>query len=333
MSRVAVTGGAGFLGSHIVNKQLSKGNEVLIVDNFSSGSEENLKDLGVEGKCKVITGDLRNYDVAKKSLKDIDTVYHFAAEVGSVDYLHGSAWRELDALQANIVIDANVFRACRENNVGCVVYASSVSVYPFEKQLGSGAVFKEEDASEHVSPEGGYGWSKYLGEIQMDMMAESVAVGNARIFHAYGENIYIKPDRSQVIASLMRKAMNYPREDFVVWGNGEQRRCFVFIDDTLDALDLLENYVKSKKKALAVNLGSENEVSIRELAEMIVKISGKEIPMKFDASKPTGMISRKPDLTRIRRELGWTPTTKLQDGLTRTYKWFLARSERSSDLP
>ena len=103
----------------------------------------------------------------------------------------------LNALQANLVIDANVFKACRENGVRCIIYASSVSVYPFEKQLGSGAIFKEDDATEHVNPEGGYGWSKFVGEIQLDMMPD-VAVGVARIFHAYGENIYIKPDRSQV---------------------------------------------------------------------------------------------------------------------------------------
>jgi len=335
-SRVAITGGAGFLGSHIAKQQAAKGNEVVIVDNFSSGSVENLRDLGVtqeENNCSVVTGDLRSYDIARDSLKNIDTVYHFAAEVGSVDYLHGSASRELDALQANLVVDANVLRACRENDVSCIIYASSVSVYSFEKQMGAGAVFKEDDATERISPEGGYGWSKLMAEIELGMMPD-VSVGIARIFHAYGENIYIKPDRSQVIASLMRKAMNYPREEFIVWGNGEQQRCFVFIDDVLDALDRLEKHVKQQKgKSLTVNLGSEDEVTIRELAEQIVRISGKNIKLKFDASKPTGVLSRKPDLTRIRKELSWMPTTNLHDGLERTYEWFLSRLTRFSKLP
>ena len=246
MSKVAITGGAGFLGSHIAKQQIAKGNEIVIIDNFSSGSVENLNDLGVKQNC--ITGDLRNYDFAKESIANVDTVYHFAAEVGSVEYLHGSNDRELDALQANLVIDTNVFRACRENRINCIIYASSVSVYPFERQLAAGALFKEDDATEHVNPEGGYGWSKFLGEVQLGMMKDA-SIGVARIFHAYGKNIYLKTDRSQVIASLISKAINYPKEDFVVWGNGAQRRCFVFIDDVIDALDRLERYVRQKGKA------------------------------------------------------------------------------------
>ena len=166
MSKVAITGGAGFLGSHIAKQQIAKGNEVVIIDNFSSGSIENLKDMGVRQKCMV--GDLSKYNFAKESLVNVDTVYHFAAEVGSVQYLHGSSDRELDALQANLVIDTNVFRACRENRINCIIYASSVSVYPFESQLTGEAVFKEDDATEHVNPEGGYGWSKFLGEVQLE---------------------------------------------------------------------------------------------------------------------------------------------------------------------
>jgi len=91
MSKVAITGGAGFLGSHIAKQQIAKGNEVVIIDNFSSGSAENLSDLGVRQNC--IVGDLSNYDFARESLAKVDTVYHFAAEVGSVQYLHGSSDR------------------------------------------------------------------------------------------------------------------------------------------------------------------------------------------------------------------------------------------------
>ncbi|MDA4130238.1 MAG: NAD-dependent epimerase/dehydratase family protein [Thaumarchaeota archaeon] len=317
MSKVAVTGGAGFLGSHVVRQQLAKGNEVAIIDNFSSGFLENLADLGIKQVCLV--GDLHNYDFAKKSLAGAETVYHFAAEVGSVQYLHGSADRELDALQTNLVIDANVFKACRENKVNCIIYPSSVSVYPFEKQLGSEAIFKEDDATEYVAPEGGYGWSKYLGEVQLNMMPD-VSVCIARIFHAYGENIYLKPDRSQVIASLISKAIRYPKEEFVVWGDGHQKRCFVFIDDLLEALKKLESFVLRKGK-LTVNLGSQEEVNVRKLAEVIIGISGKNIKMRFDNSKPTGALSRKPDLQRIQKELDWIPKTRVGDGLVRTYNW------------
>ena len=317
MAKVAVTGGAGFLGSHIASRLIKEGHEVAIVDNFSAGTIQNLKDVGVTQEC--VVGDLKDYEFARTSLRGAEAVFHFAAEVGSVDYLHGSKSRELAALEANIVIDANVFRACAENAVKSITYASSVSVYPFDRQLGGQTRFKEEDAEERVNPEGGYGWSKYIAEKELSFMGE-VRVGVARIFHAYGMNIYLRPERSQVIASLMRKAIRYPKEDFVVWGDGRQRRCFVHVDDVMDALFRLRRYIEEKGN-LTVNVGSTEEFTVGELAHQIIGLSGKDIQMKFDRSKPTGALNRMPDLTRIRETLGWEPRTPFQRGLAETYKW------------
>jgi nucleoside-diphosphate-sugar epimerase len=317
VSRVTVTGGAGFLGSNVARRLLHDGHEVSIVDDFSSGSAENLKDSGVDQEC--IVGDLKDYKVARESIRGAEVVFHFAAEVGSVAYLHGSEEKELAALQANLVIDANVFRACLENKVRSVIYASSVSVYPIDEQLGSHVRFKEEDAERRVNPEGGYGWSKYIGERQLALMP-ATAVGVARIFHAYGENIYLRPDRSQVIASLVRKAIVYPQEGFVVWGDGSQRRCFVYIDDAIDALMRLWDHVE-RRGHLTVNVGSTEELTVRNLASMVISRSDREIPLEFDDTKPTGALNRTPDLNRIKRVLDWTPTTRFSDGLSKTYEW------------
>ncbi len=322
MPRVAVTGGAGFLGSHIASRLIREGYEVVIVDDFSSGSKQNLTDVGVKQEC--VVGDLKDARFAKDSLKRVDKVFHFAAEVGSVDYLHGSGARELAAMQANVVIDANVFRACVDNGVKTVVYASSVSVYPFDRQMGQHVKFREEDAEEKVNPEGGYGWSKYIAEKQLSYMSD-VSVGIARIFHAYGKNIYIRPDRSQVIASLMRKAIDYPREEFVVWGDGSQRRCFVYIDDVIDALFKLQEYVE-EKGSLTVNMGSTEEITVRELAEKIIGLSGKKIPLRFDPSRPTGALNRMPDLERVKKTLGWEPKTPFSEGLAKTFDWLATRA-------
>ncbi len=320
MTRVAVTGGAGFLGSHIVSRLLGAGHEVSIIDDLSAGSVQNLRDVGV--RQKVVVGDLKRYEFARRSLRRAEVVFHFAAEVGSVEYLHGSAGSELAAMQANVVIDANVFRACAENRVGTIIYASSVSVYPFGRQQGGDAKFREEDAEETVDPEGGYGWSKYVAEKQLSLMPARVGV--ARIFHAYGKNIYLKPDRSQVIASLIRKAVRYPREGFVVWGDGRQRRCFVYIDDALDAIFRLQEHVE-KKRNLTVNIGSTDEVTVLDLAKRVVALSEKDIKMGFDPSKPTGALNRMPDLSRVRRELGWAPTTSFEKGLAKTFEWASSR--------
>ena len=317
MTKVAVTGGAGFLGSNLVKRLLDDGHDVSVVDNLSSGSLENLRGLGIDQECTV--GDLKDHGFARDSLRGAEAVFHLAAEVGSVAYLHGSDARELAALQANLVIDTNVFRACLENGVRSVVYASSVSVYPFDQQLGSHVRFKEEDSETHLNPEGGYGWSKYMGEKQLSLMRET-SVGVARIFHAYGQNLYLRPDRSQVIASLMRKAIRYPKEGFVVWGDGSQRRCFVYVVDAVDALARLLDRAE-KGESLTVNVGSTEEVTVRELADMVISRSGKRIPLSFDKSKPTGALNRTPDLSRAKRVLGWAPTTTLSEGLSSTYTW------------
>ncbi len=276
-------------------------------------------------------GDLRSYQFAKESLRKAETVFHFAAEVGSVSYLHGSNARELAALQSNLLIDANVFKACLENGVRTVIFASSVSVYPFDEQLGSHVQFREEDSERKVNPEGGYGWAKYIAEKQLSLMPDT-SYGVARIFHAYGKNIYLNPDRSQVIASLIRKAVRYPDEDFIVWGDGSQRRCFVFIDDVLDALVRLEKHVRERGN-LTVNVGSTEETTVRELAKLIVLLSKKDIPLKFDNSKPRGALNRTPNLQRIRSVLDWSPTTSLSDGLARTFDWAEKRLGKWGDQP
>jgi nucleoside-diphosphate-sugar epimerase len=317
LSRVVVTGGAGFLGSHVVRRLVSEGHEVSVVDDFSSGSEDNLKDLGVDPVCTV--GDLRDYGVARKALMGAEAVFHFAAEVGSVAYLHGSDAKELAALQANLTIDTNVIRACAEGGIRSVVYASSVSVYPIDEQMGSAVRFKEEDTARKVNPEGGYGWAKYLAEKQLSML-DGISVGVGRIFHAYGENIYLKSDRSQVMGSLIRKAIRYPEEGFVVWGDGTQRRCFVFVDDAIEALFRLWDHVKDKG-SLTVNVGSTEETTVAELARRTVELSGKKIPVKYDPTKPTGALNRVPDLSRIEAVLGWRPATELSKGLRTTYEW------------
>ncbi len=319
MSTIAVTGGAGFLGSNVTKGLLDKGYEVTIIDDFSSGFIENLRDLEIEQEC--VVGDLKDYDFAKKALHDVESVFHFAADIGNVVYLHGSNARLLHALQTNLTIDTNVFRACVENGVRRIVYASSVSVYPIdEQQQGMHVEFREEDAERKVNPEGGYGWSKYLAEKQLALMSPDISSGIARIFHAYGSNIYLKADRSQVIASLLRKAIRYPKEGFEIWGNGDQKRCFVFIDDALDALFRLYDYVE-KNGNLTVNVGSREEISVSEVARRAISLSGKDISPKYDLAKPTGALNRMPNLEKISKVLGWVPSTDFTKGLERTYKW------------
>ncbi len=316
MPRVVVTGAAGFIGSNLVRALLKQGREVRAIDNISRGSKENLVGLNLE----VSHADLRNYEETDRLFRNADSVYHLAARVGSIDYLHGERRAELDTLQSNLAIDTNVFRSCMENGVKKVVYASSVSVYPIDLQDRLGARFSEGDVNP-INPEGGYGWAKLMGEVQLDLM-EGCKSAAARIFNAYGEyNEFGKT--AQVVPALVSKAINYPREDFVVWGDGKQTRNLVYIQDCIEALLKMEQ--KASYPPLKLNVGNTKTVTIRELAETIVRVSGKTIQLKFDPSKPTGPKSRIPDITQACRLLDWEPKTVLDEGIRKTFEWMSSR--------
>ncbi|MDO8491949.1 MAG: NAD-dependent epimerase/dehydratase family protein, partial [Dehalococcoidia bacterium] len=314
--KTIVTGGAGFIGSHLVKRLMDEGREVAVVDDFSRGRLENLADLGVRLPGKPGPVDLTDYSQTLKALKGADVVFHMAARVGSLEYLHGSDWNELTALQLNVTIDTNVFRACLEHKVKKIVYASSVSVYPMDTQHAYGLVLSESDMS-RINPEGGYGWAKLLGEIQLQWM-RNASIGIARIFNVYGEGE--APDKNaHVVPALARKAVLYPSEEFRVFGDGKQTRDFLYVSDAVDALLKLE--AKATWPPVIVNIGSGEVVTIKQLVDTVVKVSGKKITPVYDPAKPVGPLSRTADITRTKSVLGWQPKVSLEDGLARMMKW------------
>ena len=328
--KTVVTGGAGFIGSNLARALLNKGKEVVIADNFSRGNQLNLADLGIQADCQEI--DLRDPAQALQVTQGAETVFHLAAMVGSVDALHGSENVELEALQTNLLIDTNTFRACIQNGVKKIVFASSVSVYPMQVQNRQKAVFAEDDCvvppdeaeEPTINPEGGYGWSKLLGEIQLSWMKD-IKVGVARIFSTYGENGKMG-EGSHVVLSLIRKAIRYPENEFVVWGDGKQTRDFVHVADVTNALLRLEE--GASNPPVTVNVGGEKAIPIGELARKITDISGKNMEMKFDASRPAGPTSRTADIAKAKALLGWQPMIGLEAGLERTYAWATRRLQQ-----
>lgn len=312
--KTVVTGGAGFIGSHLVKRLLDDGRAVVVVDDFSRGSMLNLHDLDAEAEVR--KADLRDYNQAAEALTGADVVFHLAASVGSVEYLHGDELAELKALQSNLAIDANVLRVCVEEKVRRIIYASSVSVYPIDLQQEPGAVFSEESL-QYFNPEGGYGWAKLLAEIQLGWMG-NVCMGIARIFNVYGPCAALG-ETAQVIPALMTKAIMFPKEDFIVWGDGAQSRCFLYVSDCVDALMKLE--AKASNKPVVVNVGSDQTIPISLLAEKVVEVSRKNIDIKYNPSKPVGPISRTANISKASVLLGWQPKTSLVEGLRRTYDW------------
>lgn len=319
--KTVVTGGSGLIGSHLVRQLTQQGRDVVVLDDFSRGKPQNLTDLGVQQTPRQV--DLRDYAQTVRALAGADSVFHLAARVGSVEMLHGGELAELLALQTNLVIDANVFRGCLENRVKKLVYASSVSVYPIDHQNTAGVVFKEEDMP-YLNPEGGYGWAKLMGEIELKWMA-GLDIGIARIFNVYGEGESPDAD-AHVIPALMRKVALYPDEGLAVWGDGSQTRDLLYVEDAVEALLRLEEKVAAPP--VVVNIGSGDTVTVRELVNIIIKVSGKRIEPTFDPSRPVGPRSRTADITRAKQLLGWEPKVTLEDGLSRTYNWVALRLGR-----
>lgn len=328
--KTIVTGGAGFIGSHLVKKLVDKGRKVVVVDDLSSGNLENLFSLGLKkSDFEFKKLDLTDYCQALEALKGGVIVYHLAARIGGIKFLHGSNTAELLALSENLAIDANVFRACLENKIKKVIYTSSSAVYSLDKQFFYGAEFKESDLDFKpktknqklkmvINPDGGYGLAKLLAEIQLNLM-NGIKVGIARIFNVYGINEPLN-ERSHAISDLIRKAIFYPKNKFVIWGNGKQARDYIYVEDCVESLIKLEKKI-SEVSPLTLNIGSGRGTTIREIAEEIIKISGKDIKPVYDLSKPVGPLGRKANLKNVKKILNWRQKIGISEGLEKTYQW------------
>lgn len=330
--KTIVTGGAGFIGSYLVRKLINESREVVVVDNLSSGSLDNLLNLGLKSsdfELKKI--DLTDYHQTLEALKGADSVFHLAARIGGIKYLHGSESVELSTLQENLTIDANVFRACQKQGVEKVIYTSSSAVYSTEKQYRYGTVLSEDEFligqnreyqkfqfKMSINPDGGYGLAKILAEIQLNL-TKNTRIGIARLFNVYGVQEPLD-ERSHAISDLIRKAINYPEEKFIVWGDGKQSRDYVYVTDCVESLIKIEEKI-SEISPLTVNIGSGKGTFIGEIAEKIIEISGKNIKPIYDSSKPVGPLSRTANIEKAKNLLNWQPKVNTEEGLRKTYSW------------
>ena len=321
--KTVVTGGTGFIGSHLVKSILEKGREVIVA---SKGLEmHNLSSLGIKpSEFEFRQADLTEYPQAVEAIAGGDIIFHLAARVGNLEYLHGSQIAELAGLQTNLLIDANVFRACLEAGVNKLVYASSCAIYPMNKQFTPGAIFSEDsleftqDQPGAINPDGGYGWAKLMGEIQLGWM-KNIDVGIARLFNMYGENEVVEEGKAHLVGDLIRKVILSPQSELKIRGDGKQTLDFLYVSDCVEALMRLGQ--KASSPPLTVNIGSGEMVSIGTIAEKIVALSGKARDIRYDLDKQSGPLSRTADIIRARTCLGWQPEVSLDDGLKRTYIW------------
>jgi nucleoside-diphosphate-sugar epimerase len=264
-----------------------------------------------------LCADLREYHVCLSACLKADVVFHLADVVAGIDFVFAN---EGAVFRSNILINSNVFRAAQETSVKRLIYVGAACSYPKELQAVPGGPPLVEEQAYPASPESAYGWSKLIGEYEAELLMKNtdVQVAILRLHNVYGPRAEFSIQRSQVVPSLIRKAIRFPKEDFVVWGTGRQTRSFIYINDVIEAL--LRASVKGLNSG-PIQIGTSEQVAIREVAETIVRISGKRIPIMFDPKKPEGDGGRSANCDKAKRILGWQAFTPMDVGLELTYQW------------
>jgi GDP-D-mannose 3',5'-epimerase len=324
--RVLVAGGAGLIGSHLARTLVNKGAEVCVADNLSGGSLKNIEDF--KRKVEFISADLRKEANCARLTTGRDYVFQLAANMGGIGYITAVG---ADIMRDNILINVNMLHSSMANKVKEYFYSSSACVYPEYRQKDADVTpLKESDATP-ADPDQFYGWEKLVTEKICEAYQKDYGMNirMARFHNVYGE-VYtaFDKDKGKAPCHIIMKALRYPGKEFIIWGDGKQTRSFLYIDDCVEGvLKLMEsNYTKP------VNIGSDRLVTIDELARIVIDISGKNIVVKHDLSKPQGVRGRNADITLVRKEVGWQPKISLEEGLRRTYEWAKVRMDELENI-
>ena len=315
--RILVTGGASFIGSHLVDLLVGHGATVVVADDLSSGRREHLE--AVAGDVELLVGDLRDPDFAARATRGAETVFHLAAMHGGRGYIETHPVECMN----NMLLDHVVFAAAAAAGARRIVHASSACVYPTNLQASETErlLLREDDANFDepgaAFADGEYGWAKLMGELQLRAFHRQYGIDAtaARLFTAYGE----RENESHAVIALIAKAAAR-LDPYPVWGNGRQTRNFTYVRDTVTGLALASRLSGFQP----LNVGSSRHHTILELMDVIFDHVGwrpGELDLQLD--KPVGVRSRASDNSRSLELLGWEPSTDLDEGVPRTVDWFL----------
>lgn len=308
--KILITGAGGFIAHHMVNYLKDKGFWVRAVDIVEPEFENSNAD-----EFKLL--DLRLKDASEEAVKGVDHVYHLAADMGGIGYITAF---HAEISKNNILMNTHMLEASRLEGVERFFYSSSACVYPDYRQNSNELDgLKEEDAYP-AAPEEGYGWEKLFTEKLCQYYTQDYGLQTrvARFHNVYGPLGTYDGGKEKAPAALCRKiAKSNSEDDIEVWGDGEQTRSFMYIEDCVEGIYRLMQSNHSEP----LNLGTDLMVSVNQLVDIIASVAGKRINKIHDLSKPQGVRGRNSDNTKLSEFLDWTPNIDLKDGMKVTYEW------------
>jgi len=308
---ILITGGAGFIGSHLAQKYIDEVKTVKVLDDFSSGSVNNIRGLLNYRNMKLLRGDIRDKELVNRAIEGVDIVIHLAAQV----HVDKSIISPSSTFEVNTLGTLNVLDAALENDAELVVYASSSEIY------GS-ALYLPIDENHQLNPASPYAASKAAADRLCFSYYSTykLPVVNVRCFNTYGPR-QARIGYTAVIPKFIRRLLRGLPP--IIYGDGKQTRDYTYIDDIKRAYDLVfDSYEKLLGKA--VNFGTGREVSILELANMVISLNGLEGKLKpiHVAPRPGEVRRLCADIQFARKALDFEPKYSMSEGLEQTIKWY-----------
>ncbi|CAN7375859.1 NAD-dependent epimerase/dehydratase family protein [Trinickia sp. LjRoot230] len=321
---VLVTGGASFIGSHLVDLLVERGvKRLLVVDDLSTGRRENIEKHLSENTVELVQADLLCAGVARSAMEDIDIVFHLAAIHGGRGYI--------DSYQAqcsrNFTLDGMVIDAAHRANIEKIVFTSSGCVYPVSLQSDTTrpVYLREDMVGPPYESDGIYGWAKLMAELTLRSyyLEYGLRSVSCRLFTAYGERCL---ESHAVIAMIGRAFLQH--QPVEVWGDGMQIRNWTYVGDIVRGLVAAAEKISD---ATAINLGTEEPIRVKDAMQMILDHTGHLASIKLRPDMPTGPLNRVASHELATELTGWRPQVTFKDGLARTIDWYFKEHESQRD--